>query len=69
MPTKRLNPFRSFLTTSTYLILHEMEKAGYPRDKSARIEEVHYWGYLGVHVLFAADLIVKLFVFLFLRKR
>jgi hypothetical protein len=52
-----------------YLILREMEKAGYPRDKSARIEEVHYWGYLAVYVLFAVDLIVKLFIFLFLRKK
>jgi hypothetical protein len=52
-----------------YLVLHQMEKAGYPHDKSAQLEEIHYFAYLGVQVLFASDLLVKLFIFLFFRKK
>jgi hypothetical protein len=52
-----------------YLVLHQMEVAGYPHENIARLEELHFWAYLAVAGLFAMDLLVKLFVFLFLRKR
>ncbi len=52
-----------------YLVLHAVEQTGYPHDRAVRIEEIHYWCYICVDVLFAVDLMMKLFVFLFLRKR
>ena len=52
-----------------YKALHALEVAGYPHDRVARFEALHYWAYLSVDGLFLSDLVVKLFVSLFLRHR
>ena|ERR1017187_4873774 len=52
-----------------YRLLHGMELAGYPHDRVSRLESLHYWAFLAVDVLFVADLILKLFTFLFLRRK
>jgi hypothetical protein len=51
-----------------YAALRGMEAIGYPHERVARLEQLHYWAYLGVVGLFLVDLVLKLFIFLFLRK-
>ena len=50
-----------------YIALRGMEAAGYPSERIARLEQLHYWAYVGVIGLFLVDLVLKLFV-LFIRK-
>lgn len=52
-----------------HLLLHLMEEAGYAHERIVLIEGIHYWAYLAVDVLFALDLVGKLSVFLFLRRK
>ncbi len=52
-----------------FLGFRGLERAGYPPQRIATFETLHYWVYHGVLVIFLADLIVKLFVFLILRRK
>jgi len=45
-----------------------MEIGGYPHERVARLESLHYWAYVGVYCIFIIDLLAKLLTFLFLRR-
>ncbi|SRR6266576_3644617 len=66
----------AFLFLTAFLILiivfwgfRSLERAGYPRERLAAFETLHYWAYYTVLVIFLADLIMKLFVLLILGKK
>ncbi len=58
-----------FVLFVMYLGFRGLEKAGYAHERLAVFETLHYWAYLIVLVMFLADLVVKLFVALFLKKK
>ena len=52
-----------------FLAFRGMEKAGYPPNRLATFETLHYWAYHVVLVIFLLDMIMKLFLFLVLRRK
>jgi hypothetical protein len=50
-------------------LLHSLEDAGYPRDRIAVMDQVHFYAYFVVDLLLAIDLIQKLVVFLFFPRK
>lgn len=53
----------------TFLELKAMEARGYPANRLARFEEIHFWAYYLIVGIFLFDLVMKLFVFLILGKK
>ncbi len=48
-----------------YAGLHSLAAMGYPPERVARMEALHYWGYLTCQGLFLIDLVWKLVLSLF----
>ena len=51
-----------------YSVLRLLKWLGYPQDRVALMETVHYWAYVSVDFLFIIDLFYKLLCFLFFRR-
>ena len=55
--------------TIAYLVLEGIKALGYPEDRVARLESLHYWAYLVVFVVFLLNLLYKVVSIYLLRRR
>ena len=58
-----------FILLVLFLGSRILEKSGYASERIGMFETLHYWAYLIVLVMLLVDLIMKLFIALFLAKK